>query len=187
MGQNNFDPFNDRISRDIRNSLSTAFIEDLIQGRMLAVNETAQRWLRQVTEAFYRDHIRRCVSKYERVIAQSRSFSFPDLRYCTHLVWNAGLFFELHELLESFWKSARGTRRTALKGLIQAAGAYVHRERGNFNAAQGLALRARKTLVSVDPGHFDFVGGIESLVDHLSDMRSPAPRLQGIRRHLGRA
>jgi hypothetical protein len=41
-------------------------------------------------------------------------------------LWNEQLFFEVHEVLEAEWKSARGDERQALQGLIQVAVAFHH-------------------------------------------------------------
>ncbi len=53
-------------------------------------------------------------------------------------LYNAGRYWEAHEALEAVWRDSRGTARPLWQGLIQAAAAMLHRERGN---AHGLAVQ----------------------------------------------
>jgi hypothetical protein len=53
-------------------------------------------------------------------------------------LFDACLFFEVHELLEGFWRAARGDDREALQGLIQVAVGYQHLANGNFAGARAL-------------------------------------------------
>jgi hypothetical protein len=171
-----FDPFKDRMSRDIRNSLSTAFVAELIQGPGHGWEAVARKWLERVDGPAYIDYIRCCISRYRTVADDARRSPSGDPKGYTAVLWNAGLFFELHELLESVWLDARGIERTALKGLIQAAGVYVHRNRGAFEAAARLAKRARENLRS-GMDRLDFISGVESLIECIDVPSAPPPRL----------
>jgi len=51
------------------------------------------------------------------------------------LVFNAGLFFEYHELLEDPWRAEVGDRKRFLQGLIQVAVGLHHWENGNYTGA----------------------------------------------------
>jgi hypothetical protein len=51
---------------------------------------------------------------------------------------DAGLYFEVHELLEPAWLRADGAERVALQGLIQIAVAFQHEANGNHAGAVGL-------------------------------------------------
>jgi hypothetical protein len=51
---------------------------------------------------------------------------------------SAGLFFEVHELLEPVWLRAEGAERSALQGLIQVAVAFHHVENENAPGAASL-------------------------------------------------
>ena len=53
-------------------------------------------------------------------------------------LWEAGLYFEVHELLEPYWRDATGATREALQGLIQAAVGYQHLANGNLPGARAL-------------------------------------------------
>jgi len=50
----------------------------------------------------------------------------------------AGLYFEVHEVLEPHWMRAEGPGRQALQGLIQAAVGYQHLANGNLEGARAL-------------------------------------------------
>ncbi|HEX3175327.1 MAG TPA: DUF309 domain-containing protein [Methylomirabilota bacterium] len=54
------------------------------------------------------------------------------------LLFDAGLYFEVHELLEPHWAAASGDTRAALQGLIQIAVGWQHRANGNAVGARAL-------------------------------------------------
>jgi uncharacterized protein len=172
-----FDPFNDRLARDIRNSLSSALVSDLGAGTDANVGQVADAWMQQGLPSPYREYVQRTLQRYRRVGGRIKSDHIHDPKRQALVLWNAELFFELHELLETVWSVARGQARTGLKGLIQAAGVYVHRARGSATAAQGLALRARRNLLA-GRDHLSFVADIDRLIRSLEDPSRPPPALQ---------
>lgn len=50
-------------------------------------------------------------------------------------LFDAGLFFEVHELLEPHWFRAQGAERERLQGLIQVAVGFQHLTNGNLRGA----------------------------------------------------
>jgi len=52
--------------------------------------------------------------------------------------FNAGRFFEAHEVWEELWLAAVEPEKTYLQGLIQVAAAFHHFARGNSRGAQSL-------------------------------------------------
>ena len=60
-------------------------------------------------------------------------------------LYNAGRFWEAHEALEIVWRRSAAPERLLWQGLIQAAAAMLHRERGNRHGllAQGRAAVER--------------------------------------------
>jgi hypothetical protein len=54
------------------------------------------------------------------------------------LLFDAGLYFEVHELLEPHWMRAGGTEREALQGLIQIAVGFQHLANHNLMGARAL-------------------------------------------------
>jgi Domain of unknown function (DUF309) len=53
-------------------------------------------------------------------------------------LFDAGLYFEVHEVLEPHWAAAHGEPREALQGLIQVAVAWQHLANGNVAGARSL-------------------------------------------------
>jgi len=53
-------------------------------------------------------------------------------------LFNARLFFEVHELLEGCWREAEGDLKTFLQGLIQVAVGLHHHANGNLRGAIAL-------------------------------------------------
>lgn len=61
-------------------------------------------------------------------------------------LFNAGQFFECHEAWEYVWNRSKGDDKVAIQGLIQAAVAILHLERGNREGAESLYAKARAKL-----------------------------------------
>jgi len=68
-------------------------------------------------------------------------------------LYNAGRFWEAHEALETVWRRSAPPERALWQGLIQAAAAMLHRERGNRHGvlAQGRAA-VEKLRAGAPPG-----------------------------------
>ena len=70
-------------------------------------------------------------------------------------LFDAGLGFEVHELLEPHWARAIGAEREILQGLIQIAVGYQHLANGNLRGAralleEGSARLAGRRLADLD-------------------------------------
>src|SRR5262249_12390638 len=63
-------------------------------------------------------------------------------------LWNEGLFFEVHEVLEAVWQRESGDRRQALQGVIQIAVAWHHLAHGNPRGARTLLREGRARLAA---------------------------------------
>ncbi len=61
-------------------------------------------------------------------------------------LFNAGEYWASHEALEPLWLAAEGDRREFYRGLIQAAAAMVHHQRGNAHGVRVLAAKAKTRL-----------------------------------------
>lgn len=66
-------------------------------------------------------------------------------------LFDAGLGYEVHELLEPHWVQAAGDEREVLQGLIQIAVGYQHRANGNRAGAHALL---EEGAARVDGHHF---------------------------------
>jgi len=65
--------------------------------------------------------------------------------------FEAGAFFDAHEILEAFWVSYAGADRDFYRGLIQAAVALHHASTGNAVGAAGVGARACGHLTPYAP------------------------------------
>ena len=66
-------------------------------------------------------------------------------------LYQAGKFFECHEVLEQLWKNTSARPKNFYKGLIQAAVACYHWSKGNLAGALTLARSASKYLKGYTP------------------------------------
>jgi Domain of unknown function (DUF309) len=72
--------------------------------------------------------------------------SRADVLGAAAALFDAHLYFEVHELLEPFWRDAEGGEREALQGLIQVAVGYQHLANGNLAGARALLDEGRRRL-----------------------------------------
>lgn len=98
-----------------------------------------------------------------RALAGQPLFSAdPPLEVILHeaaVLFDAGLYFEVHEVLEPCWMRAEGTDRESLQGLIQAAVGLQHLANGNVAGArallrEGAAKLGGRRLGGRDLDHF---------------------------------
>lgn len=61
-------------------------------------------------------------------------------------LFNAGRFFECHEVWEEVWKRAADAEKLFYQGMIQAAVAILHAERANPRGARSTWAKARAKL-----------------------------------------
>lgn len=61
-------------------------------------------------------------------------------------LFNSGEFFHAHELWEDLWLDETEPEKSFLQGLIQAAAAFHHYQRGNLDGAQSLLTSAAVKL-----------------------------------------
>lgn len=93
-------------------------------------------------------------------------------------LFDAGLGFEVHELLEPHWSAATGREREALQGLIQIAVGYQHLANGNVAGARALLGEGATRLSAGRLDDLDvqgFVAAVLQAVDALPDA-ADAPR-----------
>lgn len=74
-------------------------------------------------------------------VAAARGRGLAGVVSRSALLFNAGLFFEVHEVLEASWRTATGSERVLLQGLLQIAVALYHYGQANYRGARSL-LRA---------------------------------------------
>ena len=171
-----FDPFNNRLSRDIRNTLSEAFVEALMQADQAPFRSMAERWLSENLDDVYVTYIQDRLNRYDQAFDQLSVNRIIDAKRQALILWNWELFFEVHELLERVWQKTVGDEHEALKGLIQAAGVYIHLEYNHRRAAEKLAIKSAGRLQK-NSGHLTFIGNLDVLLVKLKNLDEPPPQL----------
>lgn len=172
-----FDPFADRRARDIRNSLSKMFVQVLTGGGAERLTAVGDDWLALDLDMTHRNFVHQQMQRYRAVIQDMGRAAITDIRLQALVLWNAQLFFELHELLETVWHQAEEPQRTGFKGLIQAAGTYVHYEHGHAAAARRLAIKAHAHLGSGAQA-LEFITNLDELRRALRVLAWPPPILR---------
>lgn len=137
-----FDPFNNRLCRNVRNALSESFKKVLAEKQMQPVRRTAGFFLGDPLPVCVKDYINRRLVAYEEVLADVRERRLDDPLAVTLAIWDRRLFFETHEFLEQYWMTASGDEKMLFQAIIRAAGAYVHLEQGNLTGAKRMAAKA---------------------------------------------
>jgi len=169
-----FQPFADRMSRNIRNELSKAFARALTEHRPTAVFKVADK-LARTSAPCCRDYIDDRLERYRRVFDRAWATPNDDFRLSL-LAWDESLFFEVHEILEPLWLQAHGDYKLFLQAMIRAAGCYMKEEAGYPAPAASLAAKALPVLRT----HRDLLDRyVDSgrLLEALTPPLSPAPLL----------
>lgn len=172
-----FDPFNNRLSRDIRNTLSEAFMAALSRMEPSAYRDEAEIWLAKNPSEIYVEYIQDRLQRYDRVFDQIKANHLDEPLLQSLVIWNNGLFFEFHDHLEGIWKQATGDERQALKGLIKAAGVYIHHE---FNHQQAIKSLSPKSydLIRQYANSLTFINNLDALLQKLRVLDPDPPRLE---------
>lgn len=160
-----FEPFQDRLSRDIRNGLAKAFVEGVGRLDPVPFRRAAAQFLKTAAETRYLDYIAERLRRYEAALIRlSHGPAAPLWRAA--VLWDLQLFFEVHELLEKSWLTSEGDEKLLLQALIRAAGVYIKLEYGYRDAALVIAAKALPVLTAQQ--------------ETLSRFFDPAPLLQAL-------
>ena len=84
------------------------------------------------------------------------------------VLFDAGLYFEVHELLEPHWVRSTGVERRALQGLIQIAVGFQHWANGNRAGAQALLADGSRHLRGGRLSPLDLVAFADAVSDAAS-------------------
>jgi hypothetical protein len=141
-----FEPFQDRLSRDIRNELSAALPLALARNDLAPVQAVAEAYLQQNLATPYVAYIEARLVGYAKALAIISRTAAEDALAKALVFWDLGLFFEVHEILELAWRGAHGAEKEILQALIRAAGFYIKGEYGYFAAGTKMAGRAVTAL-----------------------------------------
>jgi predicted metal-dependent hydrolase len=91
------------------------------------------------------------ISKYARLpdyaaLEQTCSLPLSQLAIYGLELFNRGEYFEAHEALEKAWNQDQTLGRELYRGILQIGVAYLQIERGNYDGALKIFLRARQWL-----------------------------------------
>jgi hypothetical protein len=171
-----FDPFNNRLSRDIRNSLAEAFVDALPELDKSRFRGTAEQWLANHLDDVYADYVHARLKRYHQVIDAIKLNRIQDAKLQGLIIWNHGLFFEFHEHFERIWHQTTGDDYQALKGLIQAAGVYIHLKFNHRKAAARLADKSSARIKRYS-ACLAFIANLDLLLKKLEALDIVAPQL----------
>ena len=170
-----FEPFQDRLSRDIRNELSAALPLALASHDLAPVRAVAARYLQQGLAAPYLAYIETRLAGYAEALSIISRAKIEDALNQALVLWDLGLFFEVHEILEQAWHGARGAEKEILQALIRAAGFYIKGEYGYFEAGAKMAARAVAGLEKNRQACTGFA--LETLLESLHNLDPIPPKL----------
>ena len=166
-----FDPFNNRLARDIRNDLSRSFLQALAAKDVSAFQRCGADFLQLNLEPGYAGYVRERLAKYVEAYEIIEQRELKEVLQQAATFWDLELYFEMHELLEPAWKDAVGDRRRALQGLIRAAGMKIHAENYNMKAAATMGAKARADLLKYG-GELTGFGNLEAILAEIKEILS---------------
>lgn len=137
-----FDPFTHRLSRDVRNTLSTALSQSLASETSETFETAAAEWLDRLSHDACRRYVEERLRRYRQAFKAVCRLPSDRLLPQIAILWNLKLYFEVHEVAEEAFHAASGSDREFLQGLILAAGVFVQQDAGRHGAAGSLSKRA---------------------------------------------
>lgn len=170
-----FEPFQDRLSRDIRNELSAALPLALAKNDLAPVRAVAERYLQQGLAAPYVAYIEARLAGYAKALAMIARTGVEGALARALVFWDLGLFFEVHEILEQAWHGAQGAEKELLQAMIRAAGFYIKGEYGYFEAGAKMAARAVTALEKNRQACTGFA--LDTLLESLRNLDPIPPKL----------
>ena len=169
-----FNPFEDRLSRDIRNDLSETIIGVLDKRSLTEANKVADGYRQQNLTIPYIDYIDKRLKHYASALENLPQDS--SLLEQAAVLWDLGLFFEVHEILEPAWIEASGNEKRLLQALIRAAGVYINLELGYEQRARKIGAKTLPVLKELKEELVGSVNG-DALISALDTLSENPPKL----------
>ncbi len=144
-----FDPFENRLCRDIRNHLGHAFVLAIQAKDARVFKKSAGQYPPDKQPSAINNYIRHreaCLGIIYNEIDSGRIRPENGISLSIFL-WNLELFFEFHEWLEIKWKSALGQNKKAFQALILLAVTY---EQLLYKRKQPAKKAAAKALLLIN-------------------------------------
>ena len=139
----------------LRNRLAETILAALHDARAreelasLVTDADAERWLAGADHRWVAPLLERARRASGALRGRPLRLAAPDLAAVMDdaaVLFDAGLHFEVHELLEPQWAASVDDTREALQGLIQAAVGLQHLANGNRAGARSLLAEAGQRL-----------------------------------------
>lgn len=147
MVESRFNPFEERLARDIRNGLSGTILQVFVKKDLSPARKIARHYLATPHDFVHERYINDRLIRYEQALAIIRDENLIDTWDQALVLWDLGLFFEVHEILEHSWRQATGTEKLILQAMIRAAGMYIKlHDQNNVTGARKMAAKAAATL-----------------------------------------
>ena len=169
-----FNPFEDRLSRDVRNDLSETIIEVLESQSLTAAETVADGYRHRNLDAPHIDYIDDRLTRYGQALERLKTDS--NLLNRAAVLWDLRLFFEVHEILEPAWMEAGGDEKRLLQALIRAAGAYINLELGYGERARKISAKALPVLEELGEELTDSID-VQALITALKTLPLEPPLL----------
>ncbi len=148
MAHLNFNPFESRACRDVRNRLGSALLKAIDGQSLDGVTAMAADIETGPQPPSVTAYIRDRLSRYEAVMGmmKSKPYFSKDLYPIAGLLWDEGLFFECHEWLEQGFAGLHGRDRELRQALIRTAGTFELLAYGRTGPAVSTAAQALAVL-----------------------------------------
>jgi hypothetical protein len=162
------------LPRALRNRLAALILKALddrqARQRLEAIGECraqgADDWLAgtdAASAAAFTDRVCRALSVVRAGPLNSETPGLQGALADAARLFDAGLYFEVHERLEPHWVSAVGPERETLQGLIQIAVGYQHLANGNLQGARSLLADGSARIASRQVGEIDLTPFAEAV------------------------
>ncbi len=171
-----FDPFEDRLSRDVRNQLSHSFRRALKEDDYTPFLETAERFRSLDPGEIYEEYIRERLDRYRKALETIRAGGMSDPWQQGLVLWDLHLFFEVHEIFEEAWLRSSEAEKNIYQAMVRAAGMYIKLKYGNSRGARKMAEKAADALERHRdrlPENFE----VDLLLDKLRSLDPVPPKL----------
>jgi len=150
MTEIEFNPFENRTDRDVRNLLGRAFVRALHKGSRSPVAQAVADLDPEKLPGPAQNYLKTRYDRYTAVLAQMASNPplGADIYATAGLLWDESLFFECHEWLEQDYRTFQGQKKRVLQAMIRTAGAF---ELLAYNRKKAAVSVAAKALAVLEP------------------------------------
>lgn len=170
-----FNPFTDRLSRDIRNELSVSLPKAIEIRSLEPVQIVADRFIAEQLPDTHLKYISNRLQNYAEALKRLPA-NTDDYMGIAIILWDLKLFFEVHEILEPEWIEAQGDKKLLLQALIRAAGVYINLELGYRDRAAKIGSKAIPVLITFQKELQKDLNA-EKLITALQELARIAPKI----------